>query len=363
MGPTKTENAIREDLVRRFTKLVESFGLGASVKPVGSYVTGLYVPTSDIDMVIISRPRSNQITGSYYGLQPRPGLSTLLVHIRASGFASSTDAVLNAAVPVLHITDKITGLVIDLNDCEQHGTRATEAVQKWTKDDFDLIRGLVIILKTFLAIRRCGTTYTGGINSYVLVWMVVGWLNGTSNQVAYPRASTRRNPYLGDLLSSFDGLSISVDNNGASADTTNTVRQSDTSHPLEVRKYKSIGEALKGFLKFYGEDFDYTSKSIKFQESLSGQAPTKTVHIRSKYSAFGSQPFLLSLYDPVRQEDIGSKIYAIKHIQKTFRDGYQNLSRSDRAPSNSHGSVLNQFLQGDFTSFVKERKDVRRKVS
>ena len=52
MEPTSQEVRMRKDLVQRFTKLITSFNMNASIRPVGSYVTGLYLPTSDIDMVI-----------------------------------------------------------------------------------------------------------------------------------------------------------------------------------------------------------------------------------------------------------------------------------------------------------------------
>ena len=41
MEPTSQEVRMRKDLVQRFTKLITSFNMNASIRPVGSYVTGL----------------------------------------------------------------------------------------------------------------------------------------------------------------------------------------------------------------------------------------------------------------------------------------------------------------------------------
>ena len=147
---------MRMDLVQRFTKLITSFNIDASVQPVGSYVTGLYFPTSDIDMVI-----SKKASGS------RPSLSILIGKIRDSGFASRVEDVLQASVPLIRITDKITGIQVDLTAADTHAVNATKAVQKWLQVSSPA-KPLLFAVKMFLSVRRCGTTYTGGINSYVL---------------------------------------------------------------------------------------------------------------------------------------------------------------------------------------------------
>lgn len=170
MEPTAREKALRQDLVKHFTNLITSFGMGATIRPVGSYVTELYLPTSDIDMVFT-------FPGHTYSSYASFDLRSILYKIQSSGFASKVKDILNVTVPLIRITDKVTEIEIDLTAADTHGIKATKAVQKWMKNDAKIIKMLVTVVKMFLSIRRCGTTYTGGVNSYVLVWMVVAWVN------------------------------------------------------------------------------------------------------------------------------------------------------------------------------------------
>lgn len=70
MKPTMTEHAIRGDVVNRIEKIILSMWPEAQVQVFGSYRTGLYLPTSDIDLVVIGsyshsqNSRDNFITDS-----------------------------------------------------------------------------------------------------------------------------------------------------------------------------------------------------------------------------------------------------------------------------------------------------------
>ena len=94
---------MRKDLVQRFTKLITSFNMNVSIRPVGSYVTGLYLPTSDIDMVITFALHDGYSLASRYSSR----LYILSGKIRDSGFCSKIEDVLQASVPLIRITDKI----------------------------------------------------------------------------------------------------------------------------------------------------------------------------------------------------------------------------------------------------------------
>lgn len=55
MKPTTTEHAIRGDVINRIEKIILSMWPEAQVQVFGSYRTGLYLPTSDIDLVVIGK--------------------------------------------------------------------------------------------------------------------------------------------------------------------------------------------------------------------------------------------------------------------------------------------------------------------
>ena len=322
---------MRKDLVQRFKKLITSFNMNASVRPVGSYVTGLYLPTSDIDMVITFLHHTGTLLGGY-----STHLYVLIRKIRESGFASKVEDVLRASVPLIRITDKITGIQIDLTAADTHAFKATEAVQEWLQHSSPA-KPLLFVVKMFLSIRRCGTTYTGGINSYALFWMVVAWV-----KLEMPK----KKPVMG--VSNYDSMITAL--GGLSMSKKNTAISSSNSEGVD------LGELLMEFLKFYGEKFDYERNAIKI-------APrpgycTKTYGY-SRYPI--TQRYLLSIYDPANTSiDMGSKAYGIKHIQASFKSAYQSLvdleskRKSDRWVGEA--GILGSVLGGDYTKFVEKRR-------
>lgn len=336
MTPTREEMALREDMVARFTKLLKRLAPGTVVSAVGSYVTKLNFPTSDVDMVISTG-------GASYNL------AILESRIRSSGFAASIKSVLHASTPLLRITDAVTGLEIDLTADDGHGKRATEAVSSWLRrGDASTIRSLAMVLKMFLSIRRLGTTFTGGINSYVLVWMVVAYV-----KLEMPKAQRGRDSALESVIAGMSTLSMS-------GGTSNRDGMPDPDIPVD------LGEALLGFLRFYGQDFNYTSHSIQFSSG------TVLINYKSlsSISTLRSTPkrYMLHITDPADANiDMGAKAYGIKHVRETFRNAYAELSlvrsgsatQAGRTRAKEYGALAG-FLGGDFSNFVSERSRIVR---
>ena len=330
MKPTRDEVAMRRDLVARFTALIASFNAGATVRPVGSCVTGLYLPTSDIDMVLTFHDKSKRGYG-------RTSLASFEQKIRMSGFSSHIISVLQATVPLLRITDAITGIDIDLTESDSHAFEATRQVTKWmTATDTQLVKTLVLVVKLFLSIRRCGTTYTGGVNSYLLVWMVIAWV-----KLDMPTAQVRK-----VVDGGVDALAQAM-----TALSTNTTARS-TATPVSAGIQSSVtqtdlGAALIAFFKFWGSKFDYRYKGITFSPG-----PT----YRSKAINY-SQTYLLSICDPADTfVDMGAKAYAIKHVKASFEEAYLILNRMvDEKKENPKG-ILGTVLGGNFSRFTEKRR-------
>ena len=370
MKPTEAEQRAREDLVRRFTDLVESFDLSVSVRCFGSYVTGLYTPISDIDMVLVSKERHRRSESSSdskfdpYAHNPgnnKPNLESVLHHIQLSGFASHITSLLQAKVPIIKVTDAVTGIVIDLIDSshEVHAVASTEAVQRWTRREFDFIRAIVLVVKIFLAIRKAGTTYTGGINSYVLVWMVVAWV-----ELELPKIS-RSSGLVGE-----EGVEVEVEvgldegsDLGSDSDSSQSsgapcphLAQGKPAASVPAYLRKDLGRALMLFFRFWGEDFDYASKAVRFNPVLGYGSK-----YRFGFPTSGSPEYLFCIIDPAnRYIDLGEKAYAIKHIRETFRKAYVDLcgimEKGSEVPRG--GSLLNRVLKGDFRQFVLAREAI-----
>ncbi|KAF5319581.1 hypothetical protein D9619_008492 [Psilocybe cf. subviscida] len=276
-----------------------TFNNAIAVAPFGSYVTGLYLPTSDNDIVLA-------LPQQWHGLPTKIQLSAISTAIKASGFASHVDDVLNASVPLIKIRDQITSIDIDLTAFDGHAFRSTGLVQKWMQKDTELKTALMMVLKRFLAIRRCGTTYTGGINSYLLVWMVVAWVH-----IEWPNVKRSAPSHIA-------ATSINTPNNSPVEPFTAGLGPTNAT---SVHLLPLYTHALLHFFRFYGPTFRYEFQAIEIEP---------TPRIRYKLPT-PKRPYLFSISDPADPSiDMGSKVYGIKHIQATFSHAYVALQQITR---------------------------------
>lgn len=341
MKPTNEEVCLRKDLIARFTKVVRKLAPKAALQVVGSSSTGLYFPTSDIEMVITfsSRSASKNIGRA---------LAHLEDEIRKSRFCSLAESNLHAAAPVLRITDAATGIDIVLKGADERSIRARETMRAWMGgEEGRVIKSLVMVLKLFLSIRRLGTSFTGGIDSDLLVWMVVAYVKLEMRKSCRPGVKGgggRQRVY--------------------SQQSDATAGSSDSGHSVD------LGQAFLGFLRFYGQDFDYTSKAIIFT-STSVCCPFKPSMLGSE--AFSphrpEQEYLLCLTDPADATiDIGAKAYSIKHVRETLRDAYVAVSalvegtatRDELVRARFEG-ILGSCLGGNYERFMAKRRRIVRR--
>lgn len=98
MRPTPAEVKLRKLTVERLKRITDKIFPGSSLSAFGSFATGLYLPTSDIDLVLLEdRPKNVQTN-----------LSTLENAVRKAGLASRLETVPSAKVPLLKYTDALT---------------------------------------------------------------------------------------------------------------------------------------------------------------------------------------------------------------------------------------------------------------
>ena len=128
----------------------------------GSFSTGLYLPTSDIDVVI-------------FGKWPQLPLGTLEHALQGSKFATDIKVLSKATVPIVKFTDSDTGLRVDISFNMNKSVCAVEFVRTQLTN-FPCLRYLVFTLKQFLLLRELNEVWTGGISSYALILMCISFL-------------------------------------------------------------------------------------------------------------------------------------------------------------------------------------------
>eukprot|EP01147_Barroeca_monosierra_P006644 gene6645-9431_t len=197
MQPTKEEAALRQNFVDRVEQVVHELWPRAEVKVFGSFHTDLYLPTSDIDMVI-------------FGDWPVAPLQTLERSLKKANIPDKTEVIAHARVPIVKFRDKVSNIWMDVSFNLPSGPEDSVNVKRWKKEHKSL-EPLVIVLKQFLLQRGLNEPFTGGIGSYAVFLLVMSFLQR--------RSITCSSPNLGVLLIEFFelyGLHFNYSNVGIS---------------------------------------------------------------------------------------------------------------------------------------------------
>ncbi|XP_013884273.1 non-canonical poly(A) RNA polymerase PAPD7 isoform X2 [Austrofundulus limnaeus] len=186
MSPRPEEAAMRKEVVTRIKKIINELWPKADVQIFGSFSTGLYLPTSDIDLVV-------------FGNWERPPLQELEQALREHNMAEpdSIKVLDKATVPIIKLTDQETEVKVDICFNMNSGVKAASFIKDYLKE-YPVLPYLIFVLKQFLLQRDLNEVFTGGISSYSLILMVISFLQ------LHPRIDARiPNQNLGMLLIEF----------------------------------------------------------------------------------------------------------------------------------------------------------------
>ncbi|XP_062866054.1 terminal nucleotidyltransferase 4A [Trichomycterus rosablanca] len=186
MSPQPEEATMRQEVVRRIESVIKELWPSADVQIFGSFSTGLYLPTSDIDLVV-------------FGKWDRPPLQQLEQALRKNNVAEpySIKVLDKATVPIIKLTDQETDVKVDISFNVETGVKAAQFIKDYIKK-YTVLPYLIFVLKQFLLQRDLNEVFTGGISSYSLILMVISFLQ------LHPRIDARSpNANLGVLLIEF----------------------------------------------------------------------------------------------------------------------------------------------------------------
>ncbi|CAK4075053.1 unnamed protein product [Aphanomyces euteiches] len=208
LSPTSEEIATRKALVVTMEELVASLWPNATIKPFGSQLTQMFLPTSDIDMVVLNGPE---------GKEP---LFALAARLEELDMVSYIEVVDGARIPIVKFVHAESGLSVDVSFGVTSGFATAELVLSYQKK-FAPFRPLTLLLKYFLQQRGLNETFKGGVGSFLLQLMVVSFLQHSNRNSRYRNEGTDLGHLLfgffdlyGNIFNSFD-LTISVSNGGA----------------------------------------------------------------------------------------------------------------------------------------------------
>uniref|UniRef100_A0A3B3TRY4 Terminal nucleotidyltransferase 4A n=1 Tax=Poecilia latipinna TaxID=48699 RepID=A0A3B3TRY4_9TELE len=186
MSPRPEEEAMRRDVVNRIESVIKDLWPTARVQIFGSFSTGLYLPTSDIDLVV-------------FGKWDHPPLQDLEQALKKHNVAGNYPIKVldKATVPIIKLTDHETKVKVDISFNVETAVKAAQLIKSYLKK-YTVLPPLIFVLKQFLLQRDLNEVFTGGISSYSLILMAISFLQ------LHPRIDTRRtNINLGILLIEF----------------------------------------------------------------------------------------------------------------------------------------------------------------
>ncbi|RKO87096.1 hypothetical protein BDK51DRAFT_48355 [Blyttiomyces helicus] len=174
LSPRPQERSLRSWTIQRLRQILKQkrpFSNSQTTLTVfGSELSGLYLPTGDIDMSLRC-PTSN--------LKPAD-LLRVFVELVASSESNrfmqdgSIDySGLNARVPVVRFRTRLGGIKIDVSANNESGVPSSELVQSWSTRYAPNFYPLALIFKHWLSESKRSEVFTGGIGGYAAANMVL----------------------------------------------------------------------------------------------------------------------------------------------------------------------------------------------
>jgi len=268
IAPLPEERNMRRDVVSRLTGVIKELWPRAKVDVFGSYRTKLYLPTSDIDLVV-------------FGRWKHLPLFTLERALIKAGIVTSSDIKVldKAAVPIIKLKDIESQVSVDISFNVESAVIAAELIKEYTSS-MPVVRYLFAIVKQFLVQRDLNEVFTGGVSSYCLLLLIISFLQ------RHARADVRS----------------------------------------EARSV-NLGVLLLEFFELYGRNFNYEQIAIRIRDG--GRYICK--HTLMDEHGNGNTPALLSIEDPVTAgNDVGRGSYGMIRVKEAFEYAFNVLGAALR---------------------------------
>ncbi|ORX50017.1 hypothetical protein BCR36DRAFT_412511 [Piromyces finnis] len=301
-----TIDKLREKLHHRFPD--------SKIECFGSFSTGLFLPTSDLDIVVY-RPGGDKNSASY-AANPTQGnqsknLNKIARHIRSNGFFINK-VIRHSRIPIIKAEDDLTHYSIDISYNQESGVPAIKYIKQNIKK-YPALKPLVYILKHFLYINDMNEVFTGGLGSFSVVCLVLSFLKFYT-KIFYEK------------------------------------EEGDCELP------ENLGTLLINFLYLFGGGFDYENIGISVNDGTFYKKMDKGFYNFKQRS-------LLSLEDPIMPgNDLTKGSHRILEISRAWKHALDLLRRGEEKDINkikkNQPSLLAKILYFD-NEEIRRRKQIR----
>ncbi|VDM43130.1 unnamed protein product [Toxocara canis] len=331
LRPSPLEKALRYRVFERVRAVIERVWPSAKVAVFGSLFTGLFLPTSDIDVVVEVEPLDE------------PPLWKTAEALKASGIAETINVLDKAFVPIVKMVDKDTKIFLDISFNTVQGVRAANYIEQM-KSRYPVLEPLVLVLKQFLMQRQLNQVFTGGLSSYGLILMLISFLQ--SNFTSYKDCVKQlgQDDSKGPCEDLEDALGIPSD--------AVFQRLRFKLHPSHDFSHKSttdvnMGMLLLSFLQLYGQEFNYMKTALRIR---GGGAYV----CKEEMLAHMSRPSnsMLCIEDPLQPgNDIGRCSHNILFVRQAFEHALCTLCAVFIRPR-EHSAIWRSHYSGSLLAHI-----------
>lgn len=171
--PRKFEEVIRQRLLVDLQKNFGRYFKDVDVLAFGSFPAGLYLPTADMDVVLVS---DEYMDGGYPKYNSKNFIFRVRNRVEQDRLnTGKVEVITGAKVPLAKWVDSVTGLKVDMSFENNTGLIANNTFQEW-KAQFPAMPILVTIIKHILAMRGLNEPVNGGIGGFSVTCLVVSLL-------------------------------------------------------------------------------------------------------------------------------------------------------------------------------------------
>ncbi|ORZ34869.1 hypothetical protein BCR44DRAFT_1435311 [Catenaria anguillulae PL171] len=168
MRSTPDETRLRETVLHAVESIVRSVWRTAEVHTFGSFVTGLYLPHSDLDVTVHTGQTQSDGKRCVYRL------ADAFRRLGTQEFCN-LETIAFARVPIIKVVHTLSGFQIDISFNQSSGFVTAKYINdKLTQ--VPALRWFVLVLKMFLYSREANEVFNGGLSSYTVITMVLGFL-------------------------------------------------------------------------------------------------------------------------------------------------------------------------------------------
>ncbi|KAJ0407808.1 hypothetical protein ATCC90586_006284 [Pythium insidiosum] len=169
------QQAAMEDAIWNISICVQSIWPEAMVTCFGSFATGLWLPSSDVDVVVMNIPH----TFSDSSPDKRPfvrgidELEQIAAQVRQQPWVKRIEVVASAKVPVAKLVLAEGDLRVDISIENMHtqlGIEASALVRDYITA-IPVLHPLIMVLKQLLREKGLNNAFTGGLSSYCIALM------------------------------------------------------------------------------------------------------------------------------------------------------------------------------------------------